>query len=275
MMGALKRFWMRSNSILTTTGTTTAYVLTYGAAEIYYNGEEYSFIVHATCGNAPTLNVNGAGARSIRKFSGGSFTACTTGDLAANQPIRVRYNSAALAFDIVSFLSSSGSWTTLKSSTLIAATTFDIISISSTINHLELIFDLTFSANNNNLRMLFYDAGGSIINTAIYSQWGTVSGTNGLVAPQSFTAQTSIPIATSLSNSSNLGASGKIHIQNIQGTKYKQANWNSQWFDHAGLVLYGIDGHGSMNGTGRITGVHLGPDTGTISGRVTVMGTTS
>ena len=102
-MGGEKRWWVRSNSVFTTAGTTTAYTLTYAvAAASYYNGEEFSFIVNATCGAAPTLNINGLGARNLRKFVSGAFVNLAAADIVANQPIRVRYNLGATTFDIVS-----------------------------------------------------------------------------------------------------------------------------------------------------------------------------
>lgn len=107
-MGGEKRFWVRSNSVFTTAGTTTAYTLTYGqAATAYYDGEEFSFIVNATCGAAPTLNINTLGARQIRRFTSSGFVNLAAGDILANQPIRVRYNLAATTFDVVGPLSPS------------------------------------------------------------------------------------------------------------------------------------------------------------------------
>jgi microcystin-dependent protein len=105
MMGGIKRAWDRGNTTLTTdnTGTSTAYTLTYSvAAAAYYNGEEFAFIVDKTCGATPSLNINGLGAQNFRKFSGGAYVALAAGDLVASQPIRVRQNTSATTFDIVS-----------------------------------------------------------------------------------------------------------------------------------------------------------------------------
>ena len=66
-MAGLKRFWDRLNVVKTTGGTSTAYTLTFDvAAAAYYGGERFSFIVNATCGATPTLNINGLGAQQIR-----------------------------------------------------------------------------------------------------------------------------------------------------------------------------------------------------------------
>jgi hypothetical protein len=102
-MGGEKRWWVRSNSVFTTAGSSTVYTLTYGvAAASYYDGEEFSFIVDETCGAAPTLNINGLGARNLRKFVSGGWVNLAAGDILANQPIRVRYNLAATTFDVIS-----------------------------------------------------------------------------------------------------------------------------------------------------------------------------
>jgi len=276
MMGALKRFWVRTNSTLTTAGTTTAYTLSYGAAEAtYYNGEEYSFVINATCGASPTLNVNGGGARAIRKFQAGAYVAGAAGDLVANQPIRVRYNSSSLSFDIVGIPAAVGGWQTLGSRTLLAASSYDLTGIASTYNHIEVIYDLTFGTNNNNLYLQFYGAGGVIDGGANYSVWMTAVNSSAVVVGQAFLSASAIILATSVSNSANVGASGQCNIQNIQGAKFKQANFQSQWLDQAGVVAGGASGHGTRNVAERITGVRLQALTGTISGRVTVMGTPS
>jgi hypothetical protein len=113
-MAGLKRFWNRNNSTHTTDagGTNTAYTLTYDVAEAsYYAGEEFSFVVDKTCGAAPTLNINGLGADSLRKFVGGSWVTLNAGDIVALQVLRVRYNSGSTTFDIINATSPSAATT--------------------------------------------------------------------------------------------------------------------------------------------------------------------
>lgn len=118
MMGALKRFWNRNNSTKTTSGSLSVYTLTYDvAAASLYDGEEHSFVVHTTCGANPTLNVNGLGAKNLRKFTAGAFANWGAGDVVTGQPVRVRYNQSADKFDLVAqppgdYLPGSGSITT-------------------------------------------------------------------------------------------------------------------------------------------------------------------
>lgn len=102
-MGGEKRWWVRSNSVFTTAGSSTVYTLTYGqAAAAYYDGEEFSFLLDETCGAAPTLNIDGLGARNLRKFVSGAWVNLAAGDLVALQPVRVRYNLADTTFDVIS-----------------------------------------------------------------------------------------------------------------------------------------------------------------------------
>ena len=100
--GGEKRWWVRANPVFTTAGSSTVYTLTYGAAAAAdYDGANCSSW-HKTCGAAPTLNINGLGARNLRKWTGTAFVNLAAGDIVTNQPIRARYNLAATTFDIVS-----------------------------------------------------------------------------------------------------------------------------------------------------------------------------
>lgn len=102
-MGGEKRWWVRANPVFTTAGSSTVYTLTYGAAAAaYYDGELHSFVMDETCGAAPTLNINGLGARNLRKFVSGAWANLGAGDLVANQVVTTRYNLAATTFDVIS-----------------------------------------------------------------------------------------------------------------------------------------------------------------------------
>jgi hypothetical protein len=70
------------------TGTSTAYVLTFSPALTLQDGMEVSFYAHEACGDNPTLNVNGTGAKALVTESG---TSIKTGMIGDNQYIRARY----------------------------------------------------------------------------------------------------------------------------------------------------------------------------------------
>jgi hypothetical protein len=103
-MGGEKRWWDRSNSTQTTTGTSTAYVLTYASTEsALYDGEETSFVLHVSCGATPTLNRDGLGAKFLRRYDRATtaYVSVAAGDFLANQVLRVRYNLSADRYDII------------------------------------------------------------------------------------------------------------------------------------------------------------------------------
>lgn len=108
-MGADKRWWNRSNAVKTTAGSTTNFTLTYDvAAASYYNGELHAFVADRDCVATATLNINGLGAKNVRKFTAAAWANVANGDWLANQIVIVRYNQSADKFDIVNV---SASWT--------------------------------------------------------------------------------------------------------------------------------------------------------------------
>lgn len=82
--------------IVTTTGSSTAYVATVPSITELKAGVEFTMIPHTVSTSAsPTLNVNGLGAKGIRRqsvLSSSVYTGYYTNWLAASKPYRVRYN---------------------------------------------------------------------------------------------------------------------------------------------------------------------------------------
>lgn len=99
VMGAVKRFWDRSNAVLASTGSANAYVLTYTVAPASYaTGERYAFRANFANTGAATLNVNGLGAKNIRKGDGS--TALAANDILNGQAVEVAYDGTQ--FQLVS-----------------------------------------------------------------------------------------------------------------------------------------------------------------------------
>jgi len=91
VMGAVKRFWDRNNAALASTGSANAQVLTYAIAPTgYATGERYTFRAGAANTGAVTLDINGLGAKDIRKGDG--TTALAAGDILAGQAVEVAYD---------------------------------------------------------------------------------------------------------------------------------------------------------------------------------------
>ncbi|WP_105405039.1 phage tail protein [Neorhizobium sp. T7_12] len=91
--GAIKRDYVQSNPIYTSTGTSTAYVLTYAQAPApITKGKKFVFWAHVTSAGAATLNVNAQGAKSLLRPDG---SALLLGDIQASTVVIAHYDGAA------------------------------------------------------------------------------------------------------------------------------------------------------------------------------------
>lgn len=93
-IGATKRFWQRIQSGGGTFGgATNAYTITYTPAlAAYVSGERYSFIANADNTGSATLNINGLGAKTLRKITSSGKVALASGDIKNTQPVTVEYD---------------------------------------------------------------------------------------------------------------------------------------------------------------------------------------
>lgn len=98
MRGAIKRDYVQSNAMYTTTGATNVYALTYAAAPAAYTkGVIYRFYAHAANTGACSLNINNLGAKSILSQQGAALTAS---QIVTNRMVEVVYNGTA--FELLS-----------------------------------------------------------------------------------------------------------------------------------------------------------------------------
>jgi hypothetical protein len=240
------------------------------AGAAYYNGEEFAFYVDKTCGATPSLNINGLGAANLRKFSGGAWSTLSAGDIVANQPLRVAYNSGATTFDIVAAPPTTV-WQALDSQLLSGSAAYIKQSIPTTINHLQILFDLTFATNAVNLQMQFYNSGGTLdagSSSYSFSFQELFSGTTAVVGTST---GATISMTGPASNSSTIGAAGTIDILNIQGVKSTQSNFRLNYLSQDGATICGVTGFGYRVANGNITGVKIFVNSGNISGKVTLL----
>jgi len=93
MMAAIKRSWNDDHPVNASTGSNSAYQLvTSASSTAYATGDMYVFRAnHASVGTS-TLNVNGIGARIIKKFGNQDTVA---DDIKANQVVQVAYEPSA------------------------------------------------------------------------------------------------------------------------------------------------------------------------------------
>lgn len=102
-MGAIKREWNRSHNTVTSGGTSTALTLTYTTAPpAYVRGMQFAFRVGTTIGSAATLNVNGLGAKALRRSTSAGTAALESGALVANSLAVVQYDDNADAMVLLS-----------------------------------------------------------------------------------------------------------------------------------------------------------------------------
>lgn len=90
-------------------GGTTVYTLTTGLSlAAYVNGQSFLVRVNATNTGASTLNVDGLGAKNLRKNVAGTLTALAANDLYIGDYVRFTYNSAS---DVIVLMgAASGVW---------------------------------------------------------------------------------------------------------------------------------------------------------------------
>jgi len=100
MMAALAKWYKDSSASLVTTGTTTAYALATNSVHAALSDVPLlSFRLHAANTGAVTLNVDGLGAKPLRKT--GSLEDYSSGDLTAGQTMIAAYNSATDDFEVI------------------------------------------------------------------------------------------------------------------------------------------------------------------------------
>lgn len=95
LQGAVTREWNWRSYTLTAGGTADAKTLTYSVAPAaYYNGQRFAFIANTTNTTSATLNVNGLGAKTIKKVVAGVLTNLSSGDMVSGAFVEVAYNLA-------------------------------------------------------------------------------------------------------------------------------------------------------------------------------------
>jgi hypothetical protein len=90
---AATRQWYWTNITAIGTGSGSAHVLTYAVAPAaLYHGQIYGWKAGFAGGGTDTLNINGLGAKGIKKDVGGTLTATSAGDIANGQRMLVAYD---------------------------------------------------------------------------------------------------------------------------------------------------------------------------------------
>lgn len=263
IMGALKRFWNKSNAVKTTGGTTSAYTLSFDVAPgAYYDGEIISFIVNATNAAAATLNVNALGAVPLRLFAGNLLA----GALLANQIVTARYSTSAGAFDIIP----QNGWVRLGTQDPSAAATVDFTGIPAGVNHIRCEFEVKPGTDNVSLDMRTYDAAGNLDSGATDYLWNALIWSSGASSPTLSSATASSIVLTSFVGNGDTGVSGWITAQNIQAATFTKFKYQTDYSDEPLTTAQGLLAHAWRGEADRITGIRLLVSSGTMTGKATL-----
>jgi microcystin-dependent protein len=98
LQGALTREWNWRNYTITAGGSANVKTLTYSVAPQAYYNQRFSFIANVANTGTATLNVNGLGAKTIKKDIWGTLTDLSSGDMPTAVFVEVAFNTAADCF---------------------------------------------------------------------------------------------------------------------------------------------------------------------------------
>jgi len=111
IMGALKRFWDRSNGTVTTTGAAGTFLYAPASASFptaYVPGETFCWKAHQDSLGGDTLNINGLGAKALKKFTASGKAAIAAGEIKAGMFVVTRYDGTDVIVQNPLSLSTSG-----------------------------------------------------------------------------------------------------------------------------------------------------------------------
>jgi hypothetical protein len=114
LQGAVTRWAWWSNFTATSTGAANAYVLTYSVApSALFDGQIYSFRASFVNTGSCTLNINGLGAKTIKRVINGTKTALAGGEIQIGQRVSVEYDLATTSWIWVNSqdVGRTGNWT--------------------------------------------------------------------------------------------------------------------------------------------------------------------
>src|SRR5262245_1581010 len=90
--GMLARWYKDTDGSVTASGSSNAYAITSNRTiSSLVNNTVMTFTANHTCTGASTLNLNGLGAKSIKRFNGDGLA---NGDITSGQPVKVIYKSS-------------------------------------------------------------------------------------------------------------------------------------------------------------------------------------
>jgi hypothetical protein len=98
-----------SRALLSTAGSSTVYTLTFTTAPAsFFTGFIFGCKIHTTCGAAPTINVNGLGATTIRKMTSTGYADLASGDMFTGQHVWMKYDATLARVILMTPISPAG-----------------------------------------------------------------------------------------------------------------------------------------------------------------------
>ena len=198
------------------TGVVNAYVVSTSQHETsYYTGMPLTFYtLHANTTTAPTLNLNGLGAATIKNADG---TALLSGQLQANVPIQLAYNTNDSSWRLVSPL---GMPTSLTPSRALATDPSGRVAVAA-----PSLVQLNMLQNWSNAIQTNIGAGWTINPQGLIMQWGS-NGFSTAGASISFpiafpNACIGVTATVETASSSNLASNGYVGVGNFSATGFK------------------------------------------------------
>ena len=104
LQGAITREWNWRNPTVTSAGTATVQTVTYSVApESLYNGQEFHIISGFTATGATTININGLGAKTLKKIASGVSTDIAANDFYIGDRLIIAYDLTNTVFVLVNW----------------------------------------------------------------------------------------------------------------------------------------------------------------------------
>lgn len=251
--------------VATTSGTSTAYVLTYSpAVTSLVDGMSHLVHFHANCGDSPTLNVDSRGALPL-KFFCNSWAAVVADMIAGGAIYRVSYDQATASYWVHGLEYK-------ITVTAAAAAHVDFTNIPSVINDLTLGVECTLDTNGEAIGLRTYGADG-VLDTGVTDYYGVALISNSsLAAPTIATGTASRMFLGSSMWSGDYGFSCRATAAGIQNSSRTKFNFSSQYGDSGGSDIIAVQGSSDRQEADRISGVRVLVTSGTFTGTVTITG---
>jgi hypothetical protein len=249
--GAIKR-WYNRTIPLVTGGSSTAFTLTYSVTPTALaDGDTHLVQFNAINGAAPTLNVNGLGAKPLHFWSSGGWGAWPAFMVAIDQIVRVTYNAAAGTYRAIGM-------PMVLNQAFSGVSAIDFTGIPANVDNLTLFIELRPSADAVGISLQTYGADGVLdVGASDYSNYmfGGTSGTSAVTAISG--VATAAPLGSAPVDNGVTGYQATVKFVNIQAATYTKGSFDANYLDSGGAAGVFLAGLIWRNEADRITGIRV------------------